>query len=265
MHAFSSMRAPGRAILCAAALVSLAPACGDDADDARQPSPTAAPPASGGPIGSSAGGPAHTPVPPATASPVSNQQQPTPAVDAAVTDAESTYFADVVANGTGCPPGTWKTQLAADKQTFTITFAAYEAEVTPQTVASIKDCQLALKLRSKKPVAYTVQTFAFDGHARLERGVNAKLMASYYFQGNPVDDVETRVDVSGPYDRAFSFRQQVGLPEQVWSGCGLERDLNVATRVRLMNSEPRASGRVNVAQGSSTPTLFVALGQRACP
>ena len=270
MHAFSSKRAPGRVgrslVLCAATLLTLGAACGDDGDVGNEPAPAVTPPAID-PSGSSGGSGAAPPSasPPQVTPPSSNQQQPAPALDAGVADPDGTYFAEVVANGTGCPAGSWNAQLAADKRSFTITFSAYDAVVTPHTVASIKDCQLALKLRSRRPVAYAVQTFAFDGYARLEKGVNAKLMASFYFQGNPVDDVDARVDVNGPYDRAFSFRQQVGLPEQVWSDCALERDLNVATRVRVMNGDPRVSGRVNVTQGSSTPTLFVALAQRACP
>ncbi|MET0341891.1 MAG: DUF4360 domain-containing protein [Polyangiales bacterium] len=216
-----------------------------------------------------------------------SNQQPTPPQDAAVpstgtadggtSDAGTpgdggaalgdagTFFAEVKANGTGCPPGSWSVQLSADKQSFTIAFSKYDAEVTPQTTASIKDCQLAIKLRSRAPVSYAVQTFAFDGYAKLERGVNAQLTANYYFQGNPANSIGQEVKVDGPYDKPFSFRQNVGLPEQVWSACAIERDLNLTSRVVLKNGMPAASGRVNIAQSSGGPQLFVALAQRACP
>src|SRR5262245_24770 len=43
---------------------------------------------------------------------------------------QGAFFADITANGTGCPEGTWDVGISEDGQTFTLAFNAYEAKVT---------------------------------------------------------------------------------------------------------------------------------------
>jgi hypothetical protein len=67
-------------------------------------------------------------------------------------------IADVVANGSGCPAGTWATDNSDDGTTFTMTFDAYEARVEPGSALSVKDCQLAIQLRNVQGVSYAVES-----------------------------------------------------------------------------------------------------------
>jgi hypothetical protein len=174
------------------------------------------------------------------------------------------YFAEVIANGTGCPAGTWTTSLAPDGQTFTTTFSAYEAEVHPSSAISIKDCMLSIKLHSPQGLSYSVSSFYYSGYAYLERGVSGRQFASYYFQGNPAESAQLRTDLVGPYDDTFLFSDEVQIVDMVWSPCGLVRDLNVMTRLRVRNGSPRASGYMNVAAVDASIKLVFKLAWRTC-
>jgi hypothetical protein len=247
--------------LCVAASAVIAVAsvlgCNNKSDDDNQstPTPPVAPPSTT-PIGQGA--------PPAAPPPGSTSNQSGNSAGSASGSAEGTYFADVTANGTGCPAGTWEKEISGDKRSFTLTFSAYDAKVDESSTVSVKDCILGLKIKSRKPVAYAVAQFSIEGYGQLDTGVSAKLMAAYYFQGNPAENTKDRVNLPGPYDKEYAFTQSVALPEQVWSQCGLERDLNVVTRVRVMNGTPPKKGHVNVAQAKGKPKLFVQLSEKPC-
>ncbi|MET0340479.1 MAG: DUF4360 domain-containing protein [Polyangiales bacterium] len=177
---------------------------------------------------------------------------------------DGVYFADVTANGTGCPAGTWQTSLSPDGQTFTTTFSAYETMVDPQTMISIKDCYLAIKLHTPQGLSFSVTNFYYAGYALLEQGITGRQFASYYFQGNPVQQAQVRTDLSGPYDSSYLFTDEVPITDTVWSPCGTTRDLNVVTRLRLQNSNPRRNGYMNLSAIDGSAKLVVKLAWREC-
>jgi len=179
-------------------------------------------------------------------------------------DPSGAYFAEVTANGTGCPPGTWKTELAADGKTFTTTFSAYETEVTPWRTVSVKDCQLAIKLHSPQGLSYSVESFYYAGFAYLEEGINGRQTARYYFQGDPSNGSEATTTLVGPYDDAYLFEDTAHVTDTVWSPCGTERDLNITTRLRLLNSNPRRTGYMNLSAVDGAAKLVVRLSWRTC-
>jgi hypothetical protein len=183
-----------------------------------------------------------------------------------VRDPGGSYFADITANGTGCPAGTWDTQLSADGQTFTTTFSAFEAEVDPRRAVSIKNCQLAIKLHSPQGLSYSVQEFYYGGYAFLEDGVNARVISNYYFQGNPADNQQPETTFVGPKDDTYLIqdtRNQIEA-KPVWSPCGVDRNLNVNTTLRLLNSNPRKNGYVNVSAVDGSTKLVLKLSWRRC-
>ena len=71
--------------------------------------------------------------------------------------------------------------------------------------------------------------------------MSASQTAKYYFQGNPIASAENRSDLRGPLDKEYVFNDAIGTLDYVWSKCGTNRDLNVATRVMLRNN-PRKTG-----------------------
>jgi len=179
-------------------------------------------------------------------------------------DPNDVYFAEVKANGTGCPKGTWNTELAADGKTFTTTFSAYEAEVNKLTAVSVKDCNLAIKLHSPQGLSYSVASFYYQGYAFLAKGQTARQTAQYYFQGDPVNSGNARTDLKGPYDDDYLFEDNVGLKDTVWSPCGTSRDLNIVTRLRLQNSSPKQDGYANLSSVDGSAKLVLKLAWRKC-
>jgi hypothetical protein len=155
------------------------------------------------------------------------------------------YFVSVRPNGTGCPRGTTSTSISPDGKTFTTTFSAFEAVVNRNQSLAVKDCQLAIKLKSPSGFSYTVTEFYYQGYAYLEQGQNARQIAKYYFQGAPVQSEEARTELVGPYDDTYTFQDTVRTTDLVWSPCGVERDLNVRATLRLTNNG-RKDGYINL-------------------
>ncbi|MET0340231.1 MAG: DUF4360 domain-containing protein, partial [Polyangiales bacterium] len=174
------------------------------------------------------------------------------------------YFAEVTANGTGCPAGTWDTTISPDGQTFTVTFNSYSARVDENSAISIKDCQLGIKLQSPQQVSYSVQGFRFSGYSYLEQGVSASQSATFYVQGNPGNSIEARTDLEGPRNGPYSLSTDVELGKKLWSPCSAERTLNVQTRLRLRNGDPRRSGFLNLAAVNGSAKLVMRLSWRKC-
>jgi hypothetical protein len=155
------------------------------------------------------------------------------------------YFVSVKPNGTGCPRGTATTSISPDGKTFTTTFSAFEATVNKNQSIAVKDCQLAIKLRSPSGFSYTVTEFYYQGYAYLEKGQNARQIAKYYFQGAPVQAEEARTELVGPYDDTYTFQDTVRTTDLVWSPCGTVRDLNVRATLRLQNNGKK-DGYINL-------------------
>lgn len=179
-------------------------------------------------------------------------------------DPNSTYFTKVVANGTGCPKGTWDTSVSRDGLVFTTTFSAYVAELSPNTTVAVKDCQLTIGLHTPAGKSFSVASMSFHGYALLEPGVVGRQAASYYFQGKPVGVKAERTDTVGPYDDPFVFTDEVEVEDAVWSPCGAERDLAVATRIVLQNPKtPGGSGYMNIAATDGS-ALVIKFAARSC-
>ena len=187
-----------------------------------------------------------------------------PGAETILPNPEGVYFASVNANGTGCPAGTWETSLSPDGQTFTTTFSAYEAMVDEKTMISVKDCLIAIKLHSPQGLSFSVSSFHYSGYAFLDEGVSGRQLASYYFQGNPVDRDETRTELRGSYDDTYLFSDNIALADSVWSPCGTTRDLNIVTRLRVQNAKKRATGYMNLNALDGSTKLEFKLSWRKC-
>jgi hypothetical protein len=176
------------------------------------------------------------------------------------------YFASVTANGSGCPAGTWDAAISDDGQTFTLRFSQYETTIDPGQAIAIKDCQLAIKLHSPQGLSYAVSSFYYSGYAFLDSsGMNAAQTAKYYFQGNPIASNENRSDLRGPLDKEYVFSDNVGTVDLVWSKCGVDRDLNVATRVLLRNNTRKTgSGYISNTTVDGSVELKFKLSWRSC-
>jgi hypothetical protein len=184
-----------------------------------------------------------------------------------VPDPGGAYFANVVANGTGCPPGSWTVDVDPAGETFTLTFSEYETSVSPGKLISVKDCQVGIKLHSPQGLSYSIGSFFYSGYAFLDsHGMTGRQTAKYYFQGNPVDSVEARTDLSGPLDSEYVFSDQIPIPDLVWSPCGADRMLNISTRiVALNNGGKTGTGYMNTLAVDGAVQVKFKLQWRTCP
>lgn len=173
------------------------------------------------------------------------------------------YVAQVRTNGTGCPAGTAVTSLAPDGQTFTTTFAAFEAEVDRNKSIAVKDCTLSLDIHSPQGLSYTVQEFFYGGYLFLDEGVNARQLAHYYFQGNPAEGEEVVTEFDGPKDESFLVQDTRKDLNLVSSRCGETETLNVRATLRLRNSG-RRDGYVNIAAVDASTKLIFKLSWKPC-
>lgn len=189
-----------------------------------------------------------------------------PGTQQTIPDPKGVYFAEIKANGTGCPAGTWRTDISPDGLAFTTYFDAYLAQLDETMQYAIKDCTLGIKLVSPSGISYTITDFFYEGYAALDPGVQGRQTASYSFQGVPTLQTEKRTDLVGPYDSSYLFQDTVETTDLVWSPCGLERTLNVKTLLRLTNSKPRRSGIMNLAfaQGNTKTKLVFKINHRKC-
>jgi hypothetical protein len=150
----------------------------------------------------------------------------------------------VSANGTGCPAGSWKATLDASKKSFTVALSSYAAQLTTDGAQATKDCQLAIKLDER--LSYAVEALGYDAAATLGAGVEATASAEAYFQGDPSKSVSVSKQQLGPFSGTLALRENIAAAKQVWSTCGVDRDINVRTRIRLQNGTTRGTGSLQV-------------------
>ena len=95
--------------------------------------------------------------------------------------------------------------------------------------------------------------------------MSGRQFASYYFQGNPVERDEVRTTLVGPFDDTYLFSDKIELADSVvWSPCGVTRDLNIVTRLRVQNSSPRRTGYMNLSAVDGSTKLEFKLAWRKC-
>lgn len=169
--------------------------------------------------------------------------------------------ASIAVNGTGCPDGTTSSTISADEKTFTTTYARYEAALTPTLDVDVKDCQLAIAVHGAPAhVQYAIEGYRLEGRVDLEQGVEAAISGRSYFQGDPAptNAKPEALTLTGPRQSTFTLEGKVESSERVWSPCGLERDVNLVTRLVLSRGGPGRSGKVSARKS------IVKITQRSC-
>lgn len=164
----------------------------------------------------------------------------------------------ISANGTGCPAGSWHAEASSDGKRFTVSFPAYAAELPTGRGVSVKDCQVALQLPSDGKRSYALASLSLEGEAQLSAGSDAKLLASHYQQGSPPGDDGAEKQLQGPTAGPFRLEDTIADARRAWSKCGVQRDLNVATRVRLKGASAGTAVRVEPGK------LVLELAERPC-
>lgn len=192
------------------------------------------------------------------------EQQESPAFS--VVGADGEIVAEVVANGTGCPAGTWDADIAADGSNFTLAFDEYKVTVAPQTPFDVLSCQITIRLSDMLSKSYAVAAFGYEGRVVLGADVRGKVTTKYYFQGS-VEDGQRMQDAEfvGPREEHFKIIDSVELEDLNWSACGPQRDLNVQTNIVLNNNAAETgSGSLNLSSAEGPGSLVLRLASQGC-
>ncbi|WP_149822538.1 DUF4360 domain-containing protein [Streptomyces tailanensis] len=146
-------------------------------------------------------------------------------------------------NGSGCPQGTAAVAVSPDNTAFTVTYSDYLAQVgggAPST-AFRKNCQLNLIVHVPGGFTYAIASVDYRGFASLQRGASGVEKASYYFQGSPDTAARTHT-FNGPYEDNWQATDETDWAQLVWAPCGVERNFNINTELRVnRGSSPAGS------------------------
>jgi hypothetical protein len=86
-------------------------------------------------------------------------------------------------SGNGCPAGSVSTIISPDKTVVTFGFDVFQATIGPRAnpADKQKNCQLHLGLRYPSGYQMSIMTATYHGYVRLDQGVQANFISSYYF------------------------------------------------------------------------------------
>ena len=160
---------------------------------------------------------------------------------------------EVVAQGDGCPPDSWFTQIERDGKSFRVRLIGYNAQVDETRDQDTKACLLTVRLRSRLPVAFAVRSIAYIGYVYLDDGVRARFDTQSYFQPEAARAAADSLQLSGPYESEFV--QQAQAETLRWSECGVARDVYVQTTIDVQSTTPRGVGFMSIGEAhGSLPT-----------
>ncbi|WP_043715831.1 DUF4360 domain-containing protein [Kutzneria sp. 744] len=140
----------------------------------------------------------------------------------------------VTVNGSGCPAGTAAVAVASDNSAFTVTYSQYLAQAGPQSAPTDirKNCQLSLRVHVPQGFTYAIAEADYRGFADLHSGASGMEQANYYFQGtSPTARVPHRF--SGPFFNDWETVDRTDVAALVFAPCGVDRNLNVNTELRV--------------------------------
>ncbi|MDB1087250.1 DUF4360 domain-containing protein [Streptomyces sp. ACA25] len=137
-------------------------------------------------------------------------------------------------NGSGCPDGTAAVAVSPDNTAFTVTYSDYLAQVGVGAVPtdSRKNCQLSLRVQIPGGFTYAIASVDYRGYAHLQDGATALQRASYYHQGES-DTVASTTEFAGPLSDNWQATDSTEVAELNWAPCGVERNFNVNTELRV--------------------------------
>jgi hypothetical protein len=140
----------------------------------------------------------------------------------------------VTASGSGCPAGTTQVAASPDREAFTVTYSDYIARAggTVDPVQARKNCQLNVLVHVPNGFTYAVAKVDYRGYANLAKGATAIQRANYYFQGMP-ETAQTTHFFRGEFNDDWQRSDSVPTASWVWSPCGMSRNMNVNTELRV--------------------------------
>jgi hypothetical protein len=184
--------------------------------------------------------------------------------DPAPPPADKVFIDTVALNGTGCRPGTVAVEVSPDNAAFSLTYTQYRAQVGVGAAPTDfrKNCQLNLAVHVPADYTYAISRADYSGLAGLAAGATGMQRANYYYSGQGPTTYHTH-PLAGPLEDSWAATHEVGVSDMVFHPCGVVRNLNVNTEVRVSagTSDP-ATTTSFLAMNASTVYHF---HWRRCP
>jgi len=139
----------------------------------------------------------------------------------------------ITVNGTGCPAGTAAVSVLPDNTGFTLSYAAYTAQVGvgARSFDFRKNCDLNLLVHAPSGFSYVIASAEYRGFASLAAGAPGLVRGTLFFQGqSPRPFAELRL--SGPFENDWAFIDSFDTTGTL-SSCGAQRNLNIRTEVQV--------------------------------
>ncbi|MGP4013134.1 DUF4360 domain-containing protein [Streptomyces sp. 4N124] len=191
---------------------------------------------------------------------------PTSSFDDPPTDKVVIKIATV--NGSGCPLGTAAVAVSPDNTAFTVTYSDYLAKVggNADPTAFRKNCQLNLIVHVPGGFTYGIASADYRGFASLQRGATGMQKASYYFQGSSNTASKTHT-FSGLYNDNWQATDETEYAQIVWSPCGVERNFNINTELRVSagTSTPGSSSFMTMDSTDGNISTTYHMAWKECP
>lgn len=141
----------------------------------------------------------------------------------------------VTVNGSGCPSGT-AVQSSPDNTSFFVSYSDYlaQAGVGASPTDFRKNCQLNVLVHVPSGFSFAVAEADFSGFAALAAGATALERANYYFAGEAPTAVVSHA-FAGPMEDDWHTVDTADVATLVFSPCGVSRNLNINTELRVSN------------------------------
>jgi hypothetical protein len=145
-------------------------------------------------------------------------------------------------NGSGCPQGTAAVAVSEDNTAFTVTYSDYLAQAGggSDPTAFRKNCQLNLIVHVPQGFTYAIASADYRGFAALQPGASAVQRASYYFQGSSQTTSKNHT-FTGAYNDNWQATDTTDWAQLVWAPCGVQRNFNINTEIRVNAGTPSAA------------------------
>ncbi|KAF9523167.1 hypothetical protein CPB83DRAFT_863286 [Crepidotus variabilis] len=144
-------------------------------------------------------------------------------------------------NGSGCPAGTFSHSFSDDNTAMTLSFNQYYAKAGPgvSISQSRKNCQLTASIVVPPGYTFGISSVEYRGYYQLDKDVEARQAALYYFQGN-IAQAAAQSTYKGPVDgRFYTYQDTFDLGSTVLAPCGGSSVLNINNDVRINNAKNR--------------------------
>jgi len=172
-------------------------------------------------------------------------------------------------SGSGCKQGTVSTTISPDRSVITFGFDEFQATIGGANQQDQqKNCQIHLDLTYPGGFQMSVLDATYHGYARLDAGVRANFISSYYFSQDAGSTAMTRSTIQGPEfvnGKTYTKKDSLQTSSTVWSPCGANGILNVNNRIALTSNVSGAKGEVTNDDATFKFTQTVRVSWRRCP